>query len=370
MKVLLLGDYSNCHRTLATGLRRLGCDVTVASDGTLWMQTERDVDTRRRYDGKAGGLLHYINMADLFGRRIGGYDIVSFCAPTFLTLKPERLRSLFDMVRRRNGRMMYTAMSTDLPYLDMLADPAGPLQYSEWYLEGGHPAPLMLADAAQWQKWHSPAMTNYQNYFFDHIEGAVSVLYEYHLAMERRLGAGRVAYGGIPIVTADYEPVAMSEQPATVRLFLGRHRARSMEKGGELLEQAARRVMACHPGRAELTVVENRPLAEFNAMLRNSHVVLDQIYSYTPATTALMAMAYGLNVVSGGEDDYYRFIGEDTLRPIINAPTDIDTLEAVIEDTIMRPELLRERSRQGRLLVERHNDVDVVARRFLDFWSK
>ena len=87
-----------------------------------------------------------------------------------------------------------------------------------------------------------------------------------------------------------------------------------------------------YPGKAELTIVENRPFDEFVRLLCNSHVVLDQIYSYTPATTALMAMAYGLNTVSGGESDFYDYIGEHTLRPVINAPVELDELTETLTE--------------------------------------
>ena len=53
MRILLLGDASNCHRTLATGLRQLGQEVVVASDGTMWMDTERDIDLLRRHSGRS-----------------------------------------------------------------------------------------------------------------------------------------------------------------------------------------------------------------------------------------------------------------------------------------------------------------------------
>ena len=36
MKILLLGEYSNLHATLAEGLRELGHKVTVVSDGNAW----------------------------------------------------------------------------------------------------------------------------------------------------------------------------------------------------------------------------------------------------------------------------------------------------------------------------------------------
>ena len=75
-------------------------------------------------------------------------------------------------------------------------------------------------------------------------------------------------------------------------------------------------------------------LRQFVRLLCNSHVVLDQIYSYTPATTALMAMAYGLNTVSGGESDFYDYIGEHTLRPVINAPVELDELTETLDRTV------------------------------------
>ena len=47
MKILLLGDASNYHVALAKGLRTLGHDVTVASNGSKWMKTPRDIDLYR-----------------------------------------------------------------------------------------------------------------------------------------------------------------------------------------------------------------------------------------------------------------------------------------------------------------------------------
>ena len=52
MKILLLGDYSNYHRALSLALRKLGHDVTVASDGSRWMDTGRDIDLSRPFKNK------------------------------------------------------------------------------------------------------------------------------------------------------------------------------------------------------------------------------------------------------------------------------------------------------------------------------
>ena len=47
MRILLLGEFSNVHATLALGLRKLGHDVVVASDGDEWKNYPRDIDLHR-----------------------------------------------------------------------------------------------------------------------------------------------------------------------------------------------------------------------------------------------------------------------------------------------------------------------------------
>lgn len=369
LKVLLLGDYSNCHRTLATGLRALGCDVTVVSDGSLWLDCERDVDISR-VPGKLGGL--QLAWRLYFGsvrRVMSGNDIVAINDPNFVRLRPQLIRPLFDRLVKGNRSVFLTSMSTDIAYLDMLAAPDSPLRYSEWFVDG-EPSRMYRANPAKWEQWHAPTLVKYHRDVLRRIDGAVSVLYEYQLGMERALGADRAAYGGIPIDTAAFEPQQLPDNIDKVRIFLGRDRYRKLMKGSDLLEIAAKRVVERHPDKAELVIVENRPYREFVQLLKDSHLVLDQIYSYTPATTALMAMAYGLNVVSGGEPEYYDFIGETENRPIINAPTELDPLTDAIERVVLNPREIAERGRRSREFVVKHNDAIVVARRFLDFWTE
>lgn len=368
-RILLLGDYSNCHRSLASGLRALGCEVTLASDGSKWMDCERDVDLRRRGDSKLAGLRYWLEIERAMRSQLKGFDIVAVNDANFFALHPRRLRPLFERLKRQSGAVFLTSMSTDCAYIDMLSAADTPLRYSEWFVDGV-PSRYHLANQEQWAGWHNPELTDYQNYFFDGIDGAVSVLYEYQLGMERRLGRERAAYGGIPIQTELFEAMDLPERPERVKFFLGRDKTRKLMKGSDYLEIAARRVVERYPDRAELVIVENRPYAEFIDLLKGADVVLDQIYSYTPATTALMAMAYGKPVVSGGEGEFYDFIGEGDNRPIINAPIDLETLTGVMEDIVKHRETLRERGRRSREFVVKHNDSRIVARRFLDFWNE
>lgn len=368
-KILLLGDYSNCHRSLAEGLRRLNCDVTLASNGSGWMNCDRDIDISRK-SGKLGGLELYMRarFGDL-SRLLQGNDIVAIHDLNFLSLRPSRIKRFFDHIRRNNSSVFLTSMSTDIAYLDMLEEPSSPLRYSEWFVDG-KPSRMHEDNPEKWNQWHDPELVEYQRYALTQLDGAVSVLYEYHLGMIKALGTNRVAYGGLPIDTQRFSPVYIPDRIGKIKLFLGRDRNRKLMKGSDLLEVAAKRVVERHPDKAELVIVENRPFNEFIELLKGAHVVLDQIYSYTPATTALMAMSLGLNVISGAEPQYYEFIGEGENRPIINAPLELESLTDVIGNIVLNPEQIATRGKRSREFVLKHNDSEVVAKRFLNFWME
>ena len=134
---------------------------------------------------------------------------------------------------------------------------------------------------------------------------------------------------------------------------------------------AAREVERRHPERCRVTVARDLPFSRYMMQLEDADVVLDQLYSYTPATNALQAMAMGKIAVSGGEPEFYDFIGEKELRPVVNVVPDDEAIIRTLEELVLsRPEELRARSRMGREFVERHNAARIVAARFLTAWEK
>lgn len=366
-KILLMADYSNFHNTLAKGLRKLGCDVTVVSDGSAFMECDRDVDISRK-PGKIGGVLYATNLYGPLHSKLKGYDIVSYRNPDFLDLKPKRILWFLKRMLKENKVNVLSAITTDVPFLDMLEHPESPLAYSEWFING-RPNRLYLQDKAQWDGWHAPEMKKLHSYFYKNIDGAVSALYEYHLSIKRHFPEEKIAFGGLPIDTENIQYKDMGT-PRKVRVFLGRDRRRKLQKGSDFLEIAAKNVVAKHPDKAEFILLENRPRQEYMDVMRSCHILLDQIYSYTPATMALEGMASGLVAVTGGEPEFYDFIGEKENFPIVNAPLEVEQLEKVIEQLILSPNLLSERGKRSREFVCKHHDVEMVASRYLNHWLK
>ena len=89
MKILLLGEFSGLHWNLAEGLRALGHDVCVASDGCGWRNYPRDIALDRPTDSLRDGICCLLRiLRHLPGFR--GYDVVQIISPYFLRLRSER----------------------------------------------------------------------------------------------------------------------------------------------------------------------------------------------------------------------------------------------------------------------------------------
>ncbi len=368
MKILLLGDASHYNRTLAEGLRRRGHQVCVASEGSAWMNTGRDVDLRRTLPGCFGGALLWARLNTTLRARLRGWDVVQLCGPTFMRLRPGKLRRLFDSLRRHNGMVCMTAIGTDTAFIDMCKDPHGPLEYSEWAVDGvptEYAASMRGRTVSQWQE---PVLAQYARYIYDNIDGAVTALYEYQLSMARVAGPERIAYGGIPIDTSAIRPDDTDRRGMPIRILLPSHIGREQEKGIPQLALIAEDLRRRHPQTVEVMPVHNLPYADFLKHLAKADIVLDQLYSYTPATTALLAMAMGKTVVTGAEKQFNDFQGCDTPAINIDPRRPSDAIPA-IEEYLDR-DALAHNGALARSYVVEHNDCEVVARRYEDFWNK
>ena len=120
----------------------------------------------------------------------------------------------------------------------------------------------------------------------------------------------------------------------------------------------------------EVVTAENLPFDEYLKQMASCDVLLDQIYSYTPSMNALQAMAMGLVVVSGGEEEQYELLGERELRPIVNVLPDADDIRAKLEDLILHPERIPLLKAQSIEYVRRHHDAKQIAQQYISAWGK
>ena len=118
-----------------------------------------------------------------------------------------------------------------------------------------------------------------------------------------------------------------------------------------------------------LRIAEGVPFAEYQHIMDESDVILDQLYSYTPAMNALLAMSKGIVVVGGGEPENYEILNEHELRPIINVQPNYDSVRHELEQLVLHPERVPELKRQSMEYIRRHHDYQKVARQYEQFYQ-
>ncbi len=355
MKILLLGEYSNVHATLAEGLRALDHKVVVASNGDFWKGYPRDIDLQRGNGRLAGPLLELRVLACL--PRFRDYDVVQIINPLFFELKAERHFPFFRYLRRRNKKIVLGAFGVDYYWVNENVM-RRPLRYSDFNigdtLRDDHEAMRCRRD---WLDTKKEVLNRLCAAVADHI---VTGLYEYDVCYRPHF-PHKTTFIPLPIKVPKAPIKPLGEK---VIIFAGISRGRSAYKGTDIMVRAAQDVVEKHHKEAELRIVEGVPFEEYCALQRDADIILDQLYSYTPAMNALQAMAQGIVCVGGGEEENYDILGEQELRPIINVLPSYESVYAALEHAILHREELMTKKAQSVEYVKRYHNYIAVAKRY------
>ena len=362
MKILLLGEYSNVHATLAAGLRQLGHEVTVASNGDFWKSYPRDIDLARQYE-KMGGLKL---IGKLWSNRnlLQGYDVVQLINPMFVELRAERILPLYRWLRRHNGEVLLGAFGMDYFWVSENMN-RKPLRYSDFNI--GNKLRHTTDAKREEQDWLGTAKERLNRIIAEDCDGIIAGLYEYW-AIYNPIFPDKTSFIPYPIIPKSGATVRPRNAGDPLHIFIGISRGRNEYKGTDIMLAAAKAIEERHPDLAKLTIAEGVPFSEYVEMMNSSDCILDQLYSYTPSMNALEAMSRGIICVGGGEPENYEILGEKTLRSIVNVQPNYENVYQTLEELALHRELLSDLQAQSIEYIHRHHDYIKVAQQYLDFY--
>lgn len=372
MKILLLGEYSNVHNTLAKGLGELGHQVTVASDGDSWKDYPRDIDLKRD-PSQPHERLSFIWRLLKALPQMRSYDIVQIINPMFLELKAEHIMPIYRYLRRHNKKIVLGSFGIDYYWVSVNTD-IRPLRYGDFNFG----ETLRTDPEAQIYRdeWIGTAKERLNREIALDCDGIVAGLYEYWatynevhtVCPDGREIRDKMRFIPFPIVMPEIYRTSFFGGP--LKLFAGISRGRSAYKGTDIMLKAAERLKNKYPDKLDLRVVEGVPFDEYCRILDGSDAILDQLYSYTPSMNSLLAMSKGIIVIGGGEPENYDILNEKELSPIINVQPDEQSVYDELEQLILHPERIPELKRQSVEYIKRHHDYIKVARQYEKFYSE
>lgn len=381
MKILLIGEASFLHNTLKKGLVERGHRVTTMSDGNGWHDAPRDIDLRRDWRwGKLGGLRVVWQLLRHLPQLCGN-DVVQIHNYQFVPLMYRWNTLLLRFLKLTNRRVVKGCFGDDPQIFRRQAQ--GVPAYSDTYWSGQ----LQNADQhrdriaevvehgaeASWRKTTRMA------------DALVACLYEYWLDYNEPPYAAKLHYIPLPIECEEMVRCVGNDTPSPshpndsqlptnlttspphpLTLLIGLQPKRDFMKGAMKIAAFVEEVARRHPGKMQIKYVEGVPYDEYMHLLAEADVLVDQLYSYTPSMNSLAAMARGTVVIGGGEEEYYEFIGEDTLRPIINVRPDVPDEEniAAIERALFTDGMLERMAQESIQFVHKYHDYRLVAKQY------
>ena len=166
-----------------------------------------------------------------------------------------------------------------------------------------------------------------------------------------KAGAGPPGGDGAARPSSDGAPVRILHTPSARR-----------GKGSDEIRKIVQRLGTRH--QIEYTEISNRPHAEVLERIRESDLVVDQVYSDTPmAAFASEAACYGIPAVVGGY--YAATIADDVDRELMPPSRYVlpEELESAIESLVVDPEVRRELGQRARRFAEtRWSRAEVASR--------
>jgi len=355
MRILLLGEYSNLHNTLAKGLRLLGHSVTVASNGDFWKNYPRDIDLARK-PSKLGGVALLLKTLSLLPR-LRGYDVVQLINPIFIELKAEKLFPIYRYLRRHNKKVVLGAFGMDYYWTNTCIKDK-PLRYSDFNIDSEL---RTNKEALEYRDdWIGTVKGNLNHMIAKDADGIVACLYEYWACYSPSF-PNKTSFIPLPIEIPEPHPIETADK---LRLFIGINKSRNAYKGTDIMLQAAKDIALKYPAKVELRIAESMPFVQYQEMMDGSDAILDQLYSYTPSMNSLLAMSKGIIDIGGGEPESYEILGEKDLRPIVNVQPNYESVFSKIESLVLNPDLVKKLKEESCQYVARHHNYVKVAKQY------
>lgn len=377
LKILLIGEYSRLHNSLAEGLLQLGHIPTRVSSGDSFKNYNTDFSlyakiTSGTYIGKKiKNLVYALTGFDLEKTEKGlrfyfllpklkGYDHIQLINSDAIETHPKFSIYLYKKLLAQNKKMSLLICGDEPPVIDYLLKKELP----DCIL-----TPFFKNPALKRYYWYALKYTKpgYRK-LFDWVKENSTVIIasdlDYKIPMER-LGY-TVTHIPNPVNT---DVIRYIQPPGNKKIviFLGINRLSSIRKGTPYFEEALKIIQQKYPDKAEIIIAENMPYASYIQKYKSAHIVLDFMYSMDQGYNALEAMAAGKTVFTGAGKEFMNYYNLPE-RVAIHAIPDTNVIVAELEHLINNPEEIKAIGlRASTFIAKEHNYIE-IAQKYIDTW--
>lgn len=387
MKVLLLGEYSGVHTNLAKGLKKLGHEVYIISDGDGYKRigspdmfvTDKVMKSNFRIFSII--LSSYYNFLDFLGlkgvfsaisyinrvRKLSDFDVVQLInTRPFSSFSSIGNFILLYIIFKRNNKIFLCALGDDYTWVKSCLNEEPPysmfnrlnirnIKHYFW--------PLKYVYGIGYKKL--------DNYVINRVEKIIPGLYDYYFAYRN---AGCKKLSEIIPLPIDFDenikPIQFDSYP--VKIFHGWQFGRDLRKGNDYFDLAVKDIIRKHPNKVSYEIISGLPYAEYIKKFNTAHIVLDQCMSLDKGMNAVIGMREGKAVLSGLHSmtkDYYGMSNEKAL-PLIDVTPVVEEIKLELEKLILNPSKLNDISKNALSFIKTYHDTDIIVQKYIDVWTE
>lgn len=378
MKILLIGEYSRLHNSLKEGLVKNGHEVLLVGSGDGFKKYPVDVNIGPRSKEipflffliKAFYKVFKVDLSKIevafrfywLLPKLSGYDVVQLInedtIKTFLKLQIWFLKKLVA----QNKKLFLLSCGTDFISVSYAFNKK--LKYS--ILTPYHNNHGLKKQYQYILRYISKSHYKLHAFLYQHIEGVIASDMDYHIPLKNH-----PKYLGLIPNPINVEKLTLPSlnTEGTIHIFHGINSENAIKKGNVFFEEALTIIEKKHPDKIHITTAKSLPYAEYIELYNNSHIVLDQIYSYDQGYNALEAMAKGKVVFTGAEQEWLDYYNLEADTVAINALPNVDYLVKKLEWLILNPEKIIEISKNARHFIEREHNYMASAKKYIEIWT-
>ncbi|WP_455671535.1 glycosyltransferase [Phocaeicola sp.] len=363
MKILLIGEYYNVHWTLAYSLRNLGHQVDILSNGNLWHNAS-DYLSSMNNPTRWGIVKYTFNLLKVLPQ-LRGYDVVQLINPFFFELKAELLLYVFQYLKKNNKKIFLGGFESDYYSISTCMDNTT-FRYSEFYANGIYRD--TIDNRMSIINWMHGYKGKLNRIIANECNGILTGSYESYVSYASRF-AEKTIFIPYPIQVMA-QPECPPPNVEKIKFYISMIHHREESKGKDKLYSALYTMHYKRPDECEIKATTSTLYDEYDHLMDGCDVILDQLYSYSPSMCALHAMSKGIVVVGGGEERYYKLLGEEKLRPIINVRPENNDIYEKLEYLLDNKNKVSQLSADSIAYIKKYHDPIEVAKQCLEFWRQ
>ena len=377
MKILLLGEYSNFHNTLKKGLTNLGHYVVLIGrkDGFKSYPIDVNLDPKTLSKTPFKYLRSFIYrilkfdiasfeiLYSFFKNRnqFKDYDCVQLINQYPIKTTPLLDKFLLKYIFKHNKNVYVSACGDDVVYINHILQSDLPYHILTPYLKDKSLKKHFIYSL----DYLSVSHKKLSDYVLKNVIYVIPADMDYYMAYKNHPKAQPLIPFPINTDANSYIPMKIDGK---IKIFHGINKVNFYKKGNDYFSKALINIKKKYGDRVEIIEVENMPYSTYINLYNESHILLDQVYSYDQGYNALEAMAKGKVVFTGVSEEFKNHYNI-TNTIAINAIPDVEAIVSNLSWLIENPEEIIKISRHARAYIEQHHDYSKIAQTYLNTWS-